>query len=135
MAGPDSIILHPRPCAFVRPCLETQADARVQGLDSQGAISIVRLLRRLADAGQAIICTIHQANQEQFELVSSNETGLCAGFAWFANEAYRAGASSTTSLPSTVAAAFTISERRAPTGRRCLTTSPGTVWLRHLTRT
>lgn len=33
-------------------------------------MSIVRLLRRLADSGQAIICTIHQASQEQFELVS-----------------------------------------------------------------
>lgn len=42
-----------------------------QGLDGQGAMNIVRLLRRLADHGQAIICTIHQANQEQFELVSS----------------------------------------------------------------
>lgn len=41
-----------------------------QGLDSQGALSIVRLLRRLADSGQAIICTIHQASQEQFNIVS-----------------------------------------------------------------
>ena len=30
-------------------------------------MSIVRLLRKLADCGQAIICTIHQASQEQFE--------------------------------------------------------------------
>lgn len=41
-----------------------------KGLDSQGAISVVKLLRKLADGGQAIICTIHQASQEQFELVS-----------------------------------------------------------------
>ena len=41
-----------------------------QGLDSQGAMSIVRLLRRLADDGQAIVCTIHQASQEQFDIVS-----------------------------------------------------------------
>lgn len=38
-----------------------------QGLDSQGAMNIVRLLRRLANAGQAIVCTIHQASQEQFD--------------------------------------------------------------------
>ncbi|KAL0930637.1 ABC drug exporter [Colletotrichum truncatum] len=43
-------------------------DEPTSGLDSQGAMSIIRLLRRLADAGQAILCTIHQASQEQFEL-------------------------------------------------------------------
>lgn len=30
------------------------------GLDSQGAYNIIRLLRRLCDAGQAILCTVHQ---------------------------------------------------------------------------
>lgn len=39
-----------------------------QGLDSQGALGIVSLLRKLADAGQAIICTIHQASQQQIEI-------------------------------------------------------------------
>lgn len=48
----------------------TEMNVAVQGLDSLGAMNIVHLLRRLADAGQAIICTIHQASQEQFELVS-----------------------------------------------------------------
>ncbi|KAH7115454.1 ABC-2 type transporter-domain-containing protein [Dactylonectria estremocensis] len=43
-------------------------DEPTSGLDGQGAISIIKLLRRLADAGQAILCTIHQASQEQFEL-------------------------------------------------------------------
>ena len=51
----------------------TRMYVAVQGLDSLGAMNIVRLLRRLADAGQAIICTIHQASQEQFELVSGLE--------------------------------------------------------------
>ncbi|KAM6508779.1 ATP-binding cassette transporter snq2 [Fusarium solani] len=43
-------------------------DEPTSGLDGQGAMSIVRLLRRLADSGQTILCTIHQASQEQFEL-------------------------------------------------------------------
>jgi hypothetical protein len=47
-----------------------EADNERQGLDGQGALNIIKLLRRLADHGQSIICTIHQANQEQFELVS-----------------------------------------------------------------
>ncbi|KAL5364493.1 ABC-2 type transporter-domain-containing protein [Aspergillus floccosus] len=42
-------------------------DEPTSGLDSQGASNIVALLRRLADQGLAILCTIHQANQEQFE--------------------------------------------------------------------
>lgn len=35
-------------------------DEPTSGLDSQSALSIIQFLRRLADAGQAIICTIHQ---------------------------------------------------------------------------
>ncbi|KAL2817468.1 ABC transporter PeaB1 [Aspergillus cavernicola] len=35
-------------------------DEPTSGLDGQSAYSIVQLLRRLADSGQAIICTIHQ---------------------------------------------------------------------------
>ncbi|CAI6094480.1 unnamed protein product [Clonostachys chloroleuca] len=51
-----------------KPSMLLFLDEPTSGLDGQGAMNIVRLLRRLADHGQAIICTIHQANQEQFEL-------------------------------------------------------------------
>lgn len=53
-----------------RPRLLLFLDEPTSGLDSQGATSIVALLRRLADQGLAILCTIHQANQQQFEEVS-----------------------------------------------------------------
>ena len=39
-------------------------DEPTSGLDGQSAYSIVRLLRRLADSGQAIICTVHQPAAE-----------------------------------------------------------------------
>ncbi len=39
-------------------------DEPTSGLDGQSAVSIVRLLRKLADSGQAIICTIHQPAAE-----------------------------------------------------------------------
>ncbi|KAL4802614.1 ABC-2 type transporter-domain-containing protein [Aspergillus unguis] len=51
-----------------RPELLLFLDEPTSGLDSQAASSICSLLRRLADQGLAILCTIHQANQEQFEL-------------------------------------------------------------------
>lgn len=35
-------------------------DEPTSGLDSLAAFNIVRFLRRLADAGQAVLCTIHQ---------------------------------------------------------------------------
>ncbi|GKZ38311.1 hypothetical protein AbraIFM66950_010441 [Aspergillus brasiliensis] len=50
-----------------RPEMLLFLDEPTSGLDSQGASNIVALLRRLADQGLAILCTIHQANQEQFE--------------------------------------------------------------------
>ncbi|KAJ6016663.1 hypothetical protein N7451_000042 [Penicillium sp. IBT 35674x] len=50
-----------------RPRLLLFLDEPTSGLDSQGATSIVGLLRRLADQGLAVLCTIHQANQQQFE--------------------------------------------------------------------
>ncbi|PKY00175.1 pleiotropic drug resistance protein, ABC superfamily [Aspergillus campestris IBT 28561] len=50
-----------------KPELLLFLDEPTSGLDSQGASNIVALLRRLADQGLAILCTIHQANQEQFE--------------------------------------------------------------------
>jgi ATP-binding cassette, subfamily G (WHITE), member 2, SNQ2 len=37
------------------------------GLDSQSAYNIIRFLRKLARAGQAILCTIHQPNHLLFE--------------------------------------------------------------------
>ena len=45
-------------------------DEPTSGLDGQGAVNILNLLKRLSGAGQAILCTIHQATQEQFTLVS-----------------------------------------------------------------
>ncbi|KAF2463577.1 uncharacterized protein BDR25DRAFT_383392 [Lindgomyces ingoldianus] len=43
-----------------RPSLLLFLDEPTSGLDSQSAWSIIRLLRELANAGQAILCTIHQ---------------------------------------------------------------------------
>lgn len=60
-----------------RPRLLLFLDEPTSGLDSQGATSIVALLRRLADQGLAVLCTIHQANQQQFEEVSSRLYGCC----------------------------------------------------------
>src|SRR6202012_4951751 len=37
------------------------------GLDSQSAYNIIRFLKKLAHAGQAILCTIHQPNDSLFE--------------------------------------------------------------------
>ncbi|KIW89038.1 uncharacterized protein Z519_10523 [Cladophialophora bantiana CBS 173.52] len=42
-------------------------DEPTSGLDSLAAWSIVRLLRKLADSGQAILCTIHQPSSMIFE--------------------------------------------------------------------
>ena len=39
-------------------------DEPTSGLDGQSAASIIRLLRKLADSGQAIVCTIHQPAAE-----------------------------------------------------------------------
>lgn len=52
-----------------RPRLLLFLDEPTSGLDSQGATNIVALLRRLSDQGLAVLCTIHQANQQQFEEV------------------------------------------------------------------
>ncbi|KFY68490.1 hypothetical protein V498_10627, partial [Pseudogymnoascus sp. VKM F-4517 (FW-2822)] len=43
-------------------------DEPTSGLDGQGALNILNTLKRLVGAGQAIICTIHQATQQQFTL-------------------------------------------------------------------
>ena len=55
-----------------KPKLLLFLDEPTSGLDSQGASTIVDLLRRLADQGLAILCTIHQANEEQFEQVRNS---------------------------------------------------------------
>ncbi|KAI5293121.1 hypothetical protein KEM52_005819 [Ascosphaera acerosa] len=49
-----------------RPQLLLFLDEPTSGLDSQSAWNIVRFLRKLADAGQAILCTIHQPNSSLF---------------------------------------------------------------------
>lgn len=43
-----------------KPELLLFLDEPTSGLDSLAAFNIVRFLRRLADAGQAVLCTIHQ---------------------------------------------------------------------------
>lgn len=43
-------------------------DEPTSGLDGQSAFSIIQLLRRLAESGQAIVCTIHQPAAELMEM-------------------------------------------------------------------
>jgi ATP-binding cassette subfamily G (WHITE) protein 2 (SNQ2) len=50
-----------------KPELLLFLDEPTSGLDSQAAYNIVRFLRKLADAGQAILCTIHQPSAVLFE--------------------------------------------------------------------
>lgn len=50
-----------------KPQLLIFLDEPTSGLDSLAAANIVRLLRKLADAGQAILCTIHQPSAILFE--------------------------------------------------------------------
>ncbi|CAD6503294.1 BgTH12-02961 [Blumeria graminis f. sp. triticale] len=50
-----------------KPELLLFLDEPTSGLDSQSAFNIVRFLKKLANAGQAIICTIHQPNTALFE--------------------------------------------------------------------
>ena len=51
-----------------KPSLLLFLDEPTSGLDSQSAYSIVRFLRKLCAAGQAIVCTIHQPSSELIEL-------------------------------------------------------------------
>ncbi|KAF2402846.1 ATP-binding cassette transporter ABC2 [Trichodelitschia bisporula] len=51
-----------------KPELLLFLDEPTSGLDSQSAFNIVRFLRKLAAAGQAILCTIHQPNSTLFEM-------------------------------------------------------------------
>jgi len=50
-----------------KPALLLFLDEPTSGLDSQTAWSIVALLRKLADNGQAILCTIHQPSAILFQ--------------------------------------------------------------------
>merc|ERR1711939_394481 len=50
-----------------KPELLMFLDQPTSGLDSGAAFNIVRFLRKLADAGQAILCTIHQPSAVLFE--------------------------------------------------------------------
>jgi ATP-binding cassette subfamily G (WHITE) protein 2 (SNQ2) len=51
-----------------KPKLLLFLDEPTSGLDSQSAWAIVSFLRELADAGQAILCTIHQPSAELFQV-------------------------------------------------------------------
>lgn len=51
-----------------KPKLLLFLDEPTSGLDGQAAWSIVRFLRKLSNAGQAILCTIHQPSGELFNV-------------------------------------------------------------------
>ncbi|KAM3086929.1 ATP-binding cassette transporter snq2 [Clarireedia jacksonii] len=67
-----------------KPELLLFLDEPTSGLDSQSAFNIVRFLKKLANAGQAILCTIHQPNAALFEnfdrLLMLQRGGRCVYF-------------------------------------------------------
>ncbi|KAI5802957.1 ABC-2 type transporter-domain-containing protein [Geopyxis carbonaria] len=67
-----------------KPQLLLFLDEPTSGLDSQSAFNIVRFLKKLAAAGQAILCTIHQPNASLFEnfdrLLLLQRGGQCVYF-------------------------------------------------------
>lgn len=61
-----------------KPSLLLFLDEPTSGLDSQSAYSIIRFLKKLSRAGQAIVCTIHQPSSvliEQFDMVLALNPG------------------------------------------------------------
>ncbi|KAF4978793.1 hypothetical protein FZEAL_4883 [Fusarium zealandicum] len=61
-----------------KPSLLLFLDEPTSGLDSQSAYSIVRFLKKLSRAGQAIVCTIHQPSSvliQQFDMVLALNPG------------------------------------------------------------
>jgi ABC-type multidrug transport system ATPase subunit len=61
-----------------KPSLLLFLDEPTSGLDSQSAYSIVRFLKKLAQAGQAIICTIHQPSSvliQEFDMILALNPG------------------------------------------------------------
>ncbi|KAF2455502.1 putative ABC transporter [Lineolata rhizophorae] len=67
-----------------KPELLLFLDEPTSGLDSQSAWNIIRFLRKLSGAGQAILCTIHQPNSALFEsfdrLLLLERGGRCVYF-------------------------------------------------------
>ncbi|KAF8416806.1 ABC-2 type transporter-domain-containing protein [Tirmania nivea] len=74
-----------------KPQLLLFLDEPTSGLDSQSAFNIVRFLKKLANAGQAILCTIHQPNASLFEnfdrLLLLQHGGECVYFGDIGNDA------------------------------------------------
>lgn len=61
-----------------KPSLLLFLDEPTSGLDSQSAFSIIRFLKKLARAGQAIVCTIHQPSSmliQQFDMILALNPG------------------------------------------------------------
>ncbi|XHF96820.1 hypothetical protein AWENTII_000437 [Aspergillus wentii] len=61
-----------------KPSLLLFLDEPTSGLDSQAAFSIVRFLKKLSQAGQAILCTIHQPSSmliQQFDMILALNPG------------------------------------------------------------
>jgi ATP-binding cassette, subfamily G (WHITE), member 2, SNQ2 len=75
-----------------KPELLLFLDEPTSGLDSQSAFNIVRFLRKLAGAGQAILCTIHQPNSALFEnfdrLLLLQRGGECVYFGDIGKDAH-----------------------------------------------
>jgi ABC-type multidrug transport system ATPase subunit/ABC-type multidrug transport system permease subunit len=75
-----------------KPELLLFLDEPTSGLDSQSAFNIVRFLRKLAAAGQAILCTIHQPNSALFEnfdrLLMLQRGGNCVYFGDIGKDAH-----------------------------------------------